>query len=132
YGACREMPVPDPQSWTLRTRSVQRLHLVPAPPVRRRAGQLTCMTRPPIAASTAPVIVEIFASYSTGRRDSGPAIPVRACGCGLCTKHRRPGPRIQMAGIMGLSAFGACLRVPIGSFLPALVAFAATPCDDIA
>src|SRR5262249_57577349 len=33
--------------------------------------------------------------------------------------------------IMGLSAFGACLRARIGSFLPALVAFAATPCDDI-
>jgi len=32
---------------------------------------------------------------------------------------------------MGSSAFGACLRAPIGSFLPALVAFAATPCDDI-
>src|SRR5215510_8343581 len=36
-----------------------------------------------------------------------------------------------MVGIMGLSAFGACLRARIGSFLPALVAFAATPCDDI-
>jgi hypothetical protein len=34
-------------------------------------------------------------------------------------------------GIMGSSAFGACLRARIGSFLPALVAFAATPCDDI-
>jgi hypothetical protein len=33
---------------------------------------------------------------------------------------------------MGSSAFGACLRARIGSFLPALVAFAATPCDDIA
>ena len=32
---------------------------------------------------------------------------------------------------MGSSAFGACLRARIGSFLPALVAFAATPCDDI-
>src|SRR5262245_63885937 len=34
-------------------------------------------------------------------------------------------------GIMGSSAFGACLRARIGSFLPALVAFAAMPCDDI-
>ena len=34
-------------------------------------------------------------------------------------------------GIMGSSAFGACLRTRIGSFLPALVAFAATPRDDI-
>src|SRR5262245_23356955 len=34
-------------------------------------------------------------------------------------------------GIMGSSTFGACLRSRIGSFLPALVAFAATPCDDI-
>ena len=34
-------------------------------------------------------------------------------------------------GIMGSSAFGACLRVRIRSFLPALVAFAAAPCDDI-
>ena len=33
---------------------------------------------------------------------------------------------------MGSSDFGACLRARIGSFLPALVAFAATPCDDIA
>ena len=31
----------------------------------------------------------------------------------------------------GSSAFGARLRTRIGSFLPALVAFAATPCDDI-
>src|SRR2546425_4309137 len=31
----------------------------------------------------------------------------------------------------GSSAFGACLRARIGSFLPALAAFAATPCDDI-
>jgi hypothetical protein len=30
-----------------------------------------------------------------------------------------------------LSAFGACLRAHIGSFLPALVAFAGAPCDDI-
>src|SRR5262249_10000486 len=36
-----------------------------------------------------------------------------------------------MVGIMGLSAFGACLRARIGSFLPALVAFSAAPCDDI-
>src|SRR5215475_2787764 len=35
------------------------------------------------------------------------------------------------AVLMGPSAFGACLRARIGSFLPALVAFAATPCDDI-
>ena len=34
-------------------------------------------------------------------------------------------------GIKGSSAFGARLRTRIGSFLPALVAFAATPCDDI-
>src|SRR5215475_10439885 len=34
-------------------------------------------------------------------------------------------------GIKGSSAFGARLRMRIGSFLPALVAFAATPCDDI-
>src|SRR5262249_43831197 len=34
-------------------------------------------------------------------------------------------------GIMGSSAFGACLRARIGSFPPALVAFAATPRDDI-
>src|ERR1700757_300232 len=34
-------------------------------------------------------------------------------------------------GIMGSSALGACLRAHIGSFLPALVAFAAMPCDDI-
>src|SRR5262249_53056746 len=33
--------------------------------------------------------------------------------------------------IMGSSAFGARLRTRIGSFPPALVAFAATPCDDI-
>jgi hypothetical protein len=32
---------------------------------------------------------------------------------------------------MGLSAFGACLHTRIGPFLPALVAFAATPRDDI-
>src|SRR6266566_4515448 len=31
----------------------------------------------------------------------------------------------------GSSAFVACLRARIGSFLPALVAFAAAPCDDI-
>lgn len=31
----------------------------------------------------------------------------------------------------GSSAFGACLRARIPSFLPALVAFAAAPCDDI-
>src|SRR5262247_364633 len=31
----------------------------------------------------------------------------------------------------GSSAFDACLRARIGSFLPALVAFAATPRDDI-
>src|SRR5215510_7067641 len=31
----------------------------------------------------------------------------------------------------GSSAFGACLRARIGSFLPTLVAFAATPRDDI-
>jgi len=34
-------------------------------------------------------------------------------------------------GIMGLSAFAACLRARIGSFLPAFVALAATPCDDM-
>ena len=34
-------------------------------------------------------------------------------------------------GIMGSSASGACLRARIGSFLPALVAFAATARDDI-
>ena len=34
-------------------------------------------------------------------------------------------------GMMGSSAFGACLRARIGSFLPTLIAFAATPCDDI-
>src|SRR5262249_1240461 len=34
-------------------------------------------------------------------------------------------------GILGSSTFGACLRARVGSFLPALVAFAATPCDDI-
>src|SRR6201997_349759 len=32
---------------------------------------------------------------------------------------------------MGSSAFGACLRARIGSFLPTFVAFAATPRDDI-
>ena len=32
---------------------------------------------------------------------------------------------------MGSSPFVACLRARIGSFLPALVAFTATPCDDI-
>src|SRR5262245_12981553 len=32
---------------------------------------------------------------------------------------------------MGSSAFGACRRARISSFLPAFVAFAATPCDDI-
>src|SRR5215813_13398910 len=31
----------------------------------------------------------------------------------------------------GSSAFDACLRARIGSFLPAIVALAATPCDDI-
>src|SRR5262245_65323896 len=31
----------------------------------------------------------------------------------------------------GSSAFGACVRAHIGSPLPALVAFAAAPCDDI-
>jgi hypothetical protein len=31
----------------------------------------------------------------------------------------------------GSSAFGACLRAGIGSLLPALVAFAATPRDDV-
>src|SRR6266436_2600135 len=31
----------------------------------------------------------------------------------------------------GSSAFGACLRARSRSFLPALVAFAAAPCDDI-
>ena len=34
-------------------------------------------------------------------------------------------------GIMGSSAFGACLRAHVRSSLPALVAFAAAPCDDI-
>src|SRR5262249_17498193 len=34
-------------------------------------------------------------------------------------------------GTMGSSAFGARFRARIGSFLPALVAFAAAPCDDI-
>jgi hypothetical protein len=32
---------------------------------------------------------------------------------------------------MGSSAFGACLHARIDSFLPALVAFAATPRDDV-
>src|SRR5215475_15699989 len=32
---------------------------------------------------------------------------------------------------MSSSAFGARFRARIGSFLPALVAFAAAPCDDI-
>jgi hypothetical protein len=36
-----------------------------------------------------------------------------------------------LASCVGSSAFGACLRARIGSLLPALVAFAATPRDDV-
>src|SRR5262249_1628372 len=35
------------------------------------------------------------------------------------------------AVLMGSSALGACLRARIRSFLPALIAFAAAPCDDV-
>src|SRR6516164_2579188 len=55
--------------------------------------------------------------------------PTRGCRSGMSKSNQSA--LASCVGIMGSSAFGACLRARIGSFLPALVAFAATPCDDI-
>ena len=58
--------------------------------------------------------------------------PNLARGCRSAMSKSNQSALALCVGIMGLSAFGACLRARIGSSLPALVAFAATPCDDIA
>src|SRR5215831_17791467 len=55
--------------------------------------------------------------------------PTRGCRSGMSKSNQSA--LASCVGIMGSSAFGACLRARIGSFLPALVAFAATPRDDI-
>src|SRR5262252_10407903 len=57
--------------------------------------------------------------------------PTRGCRSGM-SKSNQSAPTLCVgAVVLGSSAFGACLRARIRSFLPALVAFAATPCDDI-
>src|SRR5215472_9694405 len=72
-----------------------------------------------------------------GSSDSAIANPaqdrVRVSVFGSLAERRRRGSEQAKSRLWSRdwSAFGACLRARIGSFLPTLVAFAAAPCDDI-
>jgi hypothetical protein len=102
-------------------------------------GIAYCRPSPPASRFTAGA----SGSSSSPNHASGQSGRANPCAWTRCLRARAcrlwretPGNQRHLASCVGFrtlgsSAFGACLHARISSFLPALVAFAATPRDDV-